>query len=124
MKPFDLQKALAGEPVVTRDGREVTQVTSFNAKSAFCLAAVVDGAIVNFTWNGKHSLSSESNHDLFMVAKTVKKEGWVNVYTPDVGYTQVARTSHVYETEREARSSIVPLGIYIATVKIEWEEEI
>lgn len=121
MNKFDLQKALAGEPVVTRDGREVTQVTSFNAKSAFCLAAVVDGAIVKFTWNGKHSLSSESNHDLFMVAKTVKKEGWVNLYKGFDGKYPVTGST-IFDTEDDAINQ--RSARFIATVKMEWEEEI
>ena len=119
MNPFDLQKALAGEPVVTRDGREVTQVTSFNAKSAFCLAAVVDGAIVKFTWNGKHSLSSESNHDLFMATKTVKKEGWVNVYK---NQSNDIECGHVFKNPEEAAK--YSNSFRIATTKIEWEEEV
>ena len=30
MKPFDLEKALNGAPVITRDGREVTQLHLFD----------------------------------------------------------------------------------------------
>jgi len=31
MKEFNLEKALAGEPLVTRDGREATHFTVFDA---------------------------------------------------------------------------------------------
>lgn len=37
LKPFDLEKALAGEPVVTRQGEEVTQLTLFKTSSIYTL---------------------------------------------------------------------------------------
>lgn len=43
MKPFDLEKALAGERVVTRDGDEVTQITKFDLiRSEYFIRGVVE----------------------------------------------------------------------------------
>ena len=53
MKPFNLQEALAGKPVVTRDGRKVEQLFYFDkAENEFKLRAVVDGSITAYTIMG------------------------------------------------------------------------
>jgi (p)ppGpp synthase/HD superfamily hydrolase len=76
MKPFDLTKALAGEPVVTRDGQPVTQLTKFDCDSAYPLRAVIDGKIISFTIDGICLSKRQCSHDLFMA----EPERWVNVY--------------------------------------------
>ena len=69
--PFDLEKALAGETVVTRDGREVSQVTLFDCSSKYPLVAVVDGEVYGFAKTGGHYISGHpSSLDLFMKPKT------------------------------------------------------
>lgn len=71
LKPFNLEAALAGEPVVTRDGREVFQVTLFECESKYPLCAVVDGDICSFTETGGHYYNGQpSQYDLFMKPKT------------------------------------------------------
>ena len=81
MKPFDLEKALAGAPVVTRDGREVTQLHLFDLKEhGYPLHGVINGkeggqSVECFIENGKWRRSGESEFDLFM--KTEKKVGYV-----------------------------------------------
>jgi hypothetical protein len=37
MKPFDLEKALAGQPVVTRDGRKVLELHLYKNVTEFPL---------------------------------------------------------------------------------------
>lgn len=82
MKPFDLEKALNGAPVITRDGREVTQLHLFDAEGEDCplYGVIKDKAcgpfIEYFTENGVWRRSGESGIDLFM--KTVKKVGYVH----------------------------------------------
>ena len=56
-----------------------------------------------------------------MATKTVKKEGWVNLYQPHYK-TLTAKTSDVYSKESDAKKLIAGDG-YIATIKIEWEQE-
>ena len=80
MKAFDLQKALAGEKVVTRDGQEVTQVTLFKGVKdrSESICALVDGRICLFYENGSYCKELESWPDLFMAPK--KLRGFVNDY--------------------------------------------
>lgn len=45
MKPFDLEKALSGAPVVTWEGKEVTQLTLFDideSLSSYPLVGVIE----------------------------------------------------------------------------------
>lgn len=71
LKPFNLEAALAGEPVVTRDGQEATQVTLFECSSEFPLIAVVNGEVYSFTKQGRHyNCGQPSSFDLFMKPKT------------------------------------------------------
>ncbi len=85
MIPFDLEKALAGEKVVTKDGREVTQFSSFDLEknsNMFSFAAVVDGkSLLRFNQYGVSELVIDSSN-LFMATK--KLSGFVNVYKTHV----------------------------------------
>jgi hypothetical protein len=68
VSPFNLEAALAGQPVVTRDGILVQQLTLFNASEEFWpVAGVVSGVVELFTLSGKsgpgHTIKP---HDLFM----------------------------------------------------------
>lgn len=70
MRPFNLKEALAGKPVVTRDGRAVTELHQFKGISdnrKFHIVGVLDGCITTYTLTGRHSTSGlESHCDLFM----------------------------------------------------------
>ena len=82
MKPFDLEKALKGAPVVTRDGREATQLFLFAVgDDKYPVYGVIHDKrsgdyISYFTTQGKQYADRESNSDLFM--KTVKKIGYIH----------------------------------------------
>jgi len=80
MKPFDLEKALAGEPVVTRDGRKVTQLHMFNCDECliYPLYGVVFENLEKWKRDGKYNIREESQNDLFMAEKEMCC--WVNVY--------------------------------------------
>lgn len=78
MKPFDLQRALAGDKVVTRDVCEVTQLTRFNCAGEV-LVGVVNGYLQTWYEGGKYTAGGKvSGLDLFMAPKTVKR--WVNFF--------------------------------------------
>jgi hypothetical protein len=50
--PFDLQKALAGHPLVTREGKKATHFKSrglFHGGANYPFQAVIDGGIEVFT---------------------------------------------------------------------------
>ena len=44
MKPFNLEQAKAGLPLVTRDGRNVLEIAFLNAEVDFPILAVVEGS--------------------------------------------------------------------------------
>jgi len=81
MKAFNLEKALAGEKVVTRDGQEVTQVTLFNPVEDGCesIGALIDGRILVFYKDGSYMKGGEAAMDLFMTPK--KLSGFINTYS-------------------------------------------
>jgi len=111
MEKFDLERALAGDPVVTRDGREVTQLTLFKANRAiYPLVGVVNGQLESFRENGK---SWSESPDLFMKPKVV--ENWFNVYQDD---NCNLATSFGFSSEEDARKNIMSVLKYIKTIKI------
>ena len=98
MKAFNLEKALAGEKVVTRDGQEVTQVTLFKGVKdrSESICALVDGRICLFYEDGSYIKMLESWTDLFMAPKQLS--GFVNVYSG------IQNTYNVYDTKAKADS--------------------
>jgi hypothetical protein len=79
MKPFDLEAALAGAPVQTRDGRPVTQLTNFSVTSDYSLIGVIEGEFYKWMRDGGHlSPYIESERDLFMAP--IIRTGWIARY--------------------------------------------
>jgi hypothetical protein len=79
MKPFDLEKALAGDPVVTRDGRSVTEVHRFKTLGGpYRLIAVIGGSLYRLTERGQYDSTGTNETDLFMAPK--KRTVWINLY--------------------------------------------
>jgi hypothetical protein len=77
-KPFNLERALAGDPVVTRHGKPVTQLTKFDYDGEYVLRGVLEGNLVGWLENGCYYSSGEWSYDLFMAPK--KRTVWVNLY--------------------------------------------
>lgn len=75
MKPFNLQEALAGKPVVTRQGDPVTQLHKFDVQGHFSVAGVLSGAVQNWTEQGKLYTNQEHGYDLFMASE--KRTEWI-----------------------------------------------
>lgn len=81
MKPFDLEAAKRGEPICTRDGRDVpffayADVDSLDQK----VVAIVmgEGYVRHFCDDGRYYTSDIScNVDLFMRKRKVRKEVYV-----------------------------------------------
>ena len=118
LKPFNLEKALAGDPVVTRDGQQVTEIIILNTlNSNQNVFAVIDRKFYQFTKNGRYSRYENMDYclDLFMAPKIVKKSGWLNIYPEDkVGY-------YMHQTKMTADCNAEENRL--ACVKVEWEEE-
>lgn len=73
--PFNLERALAGDPVVTREGKQVAEIHYF--KTVNSLYAVIDNLLISFYTCGNYSLNKEYPDDLFMAPKT--KKLWIGV---------------------------------------------
>ncbi len=101
MKPFDLSKALAGEPLVTRDGRKVTNFTQIGPMSiGRPFAAYCEEEIIRcFTKDGK-CFENHDSHDLFMAPKP-KKKLWIAVKKSKekCGIGGIHLTSNAFESE-------------------------
>lgn len=69
MKSFDLKAALAGHPVVTRDGRPV-KIAAYNhrAKKDHAVIGWIDGII--YWWDAAGKCSCDKQIDLFMHVET------------------------------------------------------
>jgi hypothetical protein len=81
MKPFDLEAAKRGKPVVTRDGRKVIDLHHFeHDKSELCLCVHIEGEGSPdwFHANGRDNLSDEDPSDLFMESK--KRTVYINIW--------------------------------------------
>lgn len=69
MKPFNLEAALRGEKVITRDGREVTQLVKFTIDNPQyeAIYGVLGEVVTGWHVNGKYfKANEESAADLFM----------------------------------------------------------
>jgi hypothetical protein len=101
-KPFDLERALAGDPVVTRNGRPVTQLVKFDVGNVISpVCGVLGDNILTWRVDGRHFSNCGSTYDLFMAPK--KRTVWVNLY-PDSGARLIAY-AHAFEDKDEADKS-------------------
>lgn len=107
MKPFDLQKALEGHSLVTRDGRKATLVT-YNEEQPYPLYVNVKthrGYTLPFYYdkNGICNLSHVRDYDLFLKED---KLGYINIYQYlNHGEVCYISSSTVYPTKEKALSN-------------------
>jgi len=111
MKPFDLEKAKAGHPIVTRDGRDIEFIGVSSGSLKYPVCAVFDQSIQTFTRDGLYALNEVSQFDLFMAPTKVKR--WVNVYA---NHRDDRSYASKYIADLHGQSS------RIACVEIEFEE--
>ena len=117
-KPFDLKLALEGKPVITRDGREVTEVYFFKTvKGEYPICAVVECTVSCFTIDGKLINDIESFKDLFMVPEKVTK--WANILQDCNGVNYLGY--NLFNSEDDAKSVSLRPSRLIATVPITFE---
>lgn len=110
-REFNLEQALAGHPVVTRDGRAVTQLVKFDCYEERTLYGVVGGYIYKWLGDGRASNDDAGFMTLFMAP--VKKTGWVA--RVEAGLV----AGIVLPTEDECKAWYPDA---ISYHKIEWEE--
>ena len=100
MSEFNLEKALSGERIETRGGREITQLVKFNTNSGCVLYGldVENDHVEQWLIDGRyHGINPECDGDLIMSPKRVN--GFVNVYN------NISPTWH--EDEVQANSDAV-----------------
>ena len=85
MIKFDLEKALAGDKVVTRDGRDAVDGYYFKSiTDGFPVLFIVAGERIWVNTHGRRqALDVDDNLDLFMAPK--KLSGFVNVFSREKG---------------------------------------
>ena len=107
MKPFDLEAAKRGEPIVTRNGHEAKFIAHVPelAKAHRVLYTVPNNDYaLSCAEDGRHYTSSQSSYDIFMAPK--KRTVWVNLYP-----RKSLVCNEWYDSEREA-------NIYCTTDRI------
>ena len=115
MKTFNLERALAGDPVITRAGEPVEQLHKFDTIENDCIFGVVEGEVYSWRIGGEFYKEGESDKDLFMVIK--KHRGWINIYRGNDGYRL---DPMIYSSPRSAMEK-TPF-LVDSTIKIGWEE--
>ena len=125
LKPFDIQKAKAGKPVCTRDGRKA-RIICFDAKKidekniiALVPSKYCPGFedLIAYPNNGNYYRGHESDGDLMMLPE--KKEMWINIYKSTTNYIP---GGSLYDTEEAAKAGAdMADDDYIITTKVSWE---
>jgi len=116
-KPFDLERALAGDKVVTREGLVVNEIHHFKSVSSmYDVYVTVNGLVYACTKEGLYTFPEETRFDLFMAPRTKRFEAWTNVYSWGI-------SGQNYGSESKAKDNAGNEG-YIKTIKIETEIEI
>ena len=114
MKEFDLNAALEGQPVITRDGRKVTEVNYFKSYvGPYPVHALINNDFCTYTKEGKYQNNDDHRLDLFMAPKVIEK--WVNVHQYG---DQIWAGSTVYNSEKDAKDAGSDDCIYLKTIKI------
>lgn len=119
-KPFDLEAAKAGAPVMTRAGRPA-RILAFDLKADDECPIVVaietdDGKSEVVRTYTKYGYAVDEYDDDLMMAY-VKHRAWVNVYKR--GQYHIGGT---FDTEEEAIKYGEKFSTYITTILVEWEE--
>ena len=127
MKKFDLEKALAGHPLITRDGRKVLDFHYFKVMTQYrfpIYAAIenIGGSYPYFTQFNiegyEHSSIEESQNDLFLAS--TKKTYWMNIYKDSNG--NIITGEILYSTMEEASQGGKYRHEKIKTLSFEVEE--
>ena len=122
MKEFNLEefKKNPSQKVVTRDGRTV-RIICTDAKGDEPITALVYNKIRDeenvYTYNRDGYFYGDNDSCLDLFFDTNKREGWINIYS-EQEYRYPGE--NIFATKEEAIKN--KSVIYIATVKIEWEE--
>jgi hypothetical protein len=113
MKPFDLEAAKAGKPIVTRDGRKARLLAHVpEARQGYRVVAFIagDDSAGAFYEDGTYIQSEECRSDLFMDGES--RTVYVNVFP--------GGHADWFDTEAEARAGLNARALKVA-VPVKWE---
>ena len=117
MKPFDLEAAKRGEPIMCRDGRPAKFIAHVLEARPYprIVALLGSESIATYTEQGAYYTGGvESEEDLFMAPHKVKHHAWVNLYRNGLG-------GSCYSDKKSAESQA---NDGVAEIRcIEWEVE-
>ena len=123
MKPFDLEKAKAGAPVVQRCGRPA-RIVDFAVKNEVYPLAVIytddmgREHLTEFSVEGKYYDNQNDDYRDLMMAP-VKKEAWVNINRSRINPIG-AGAGGVYRSREEADRNAA--RDRLACIRVEWED--
>ena len=119
MKPFNLQEAKDGKPILTREGQPVKFV-AYEPEAVFderVIGLYLDNKTIG-VWTETGTVAEhEEITDLFMAP--IKQEGWAAIYNVDGPLTGKQAKAYIYPTEEVAKECEAKANAY---VKMEWEE--
>lgn len=121
MKPFDLDKAKSGHPLITRDGRKAKFIAHVpECDNRYKVLGYVDGfaLIDSYTEQGTVLYNEPHSRDLFLTAE--KKTGWVNIYPPAVYSSEYRTMGLIFPSKEQADNST--RADRLACIQISWEE--
>ena len=84
--PFDLDKALCGAPVVTREGYAVSRVIDmrpYGCEQKDCVVAVIRGSLYNMYPDGRYLGHDKSAYDLCLAAPEPERVTTYHLHTPE-----------------------------------------
>ena len=126
MKPFNLKEYLENpsrEVFMIGDSSIPVRIICTDAKGYYPIIALVtlDATTecpFRYTEDGLANKDKKGKSDLYF--KSVKKSGWVNIYTSKISGDTT--TGSICKTKEEALSLIDGRDNYLDTIYIEWEE--
>ena len=120
LKPFNLEEALAGKPVVTRGGRKVTEIYHFKTanQDQFPITAIIDKEKFGYDLSGHFMGSGETEYDLFMAPETLQV--FINVYKEKDGHVfgVLLKTEKGAEYEKSIKGSQTFLKTVPVTIEL------
>ena len=103
-KPFDLQAAIAGKPIVRRDGTPVKFVTYHEGVTdGYPVVVIVNGTLNSYMADGSAYDDGEDDLDLVMV--TEKKKVWINTYKEWDGEVNAISYRSEHEAKHDSESN-------------------
>lgn len=119
-KPFNLERALAGDEVVTRKGRKVLKLCFFENVLEWPVVAHIESqeTVLIFDKDGKYSRNDISIHDLFMLQK--KKKLWIPI-ARESSSDRYHTTEHAYTSKELAEQQFDTDTWQIVEVEIDCE---